>query len=91
MGITSIEKAETYYQRSPEICRAIGYRQGEARNLLNWGLILVDQGRIGQALRLYQEALEAYRSVDDRRGKVLALGNLADLCYHYLGDDDRAA
>jgi tetratricopeptide (TPR) repeat protein len=79
------------YRRAIEVCRAIGYRYGEARNLANYGNVLNVQNQIPEALRYYDEAVAAFRIIGDARGEAKTRANIASICHFILGDDATAA
>jgi DNA-binding SARP family transcriptional activator/DNA-binding transcriptional ArsR family regulator len=75
------------YRRAIEICRAIGYRYGEARNLLNYGNVFYAQNQISEALRCYDEAAAVFRAIGHPRGEASVRANMASLYHEVLGDD----
>ncbi|MGW8570200.1 ATP-binding protein [Streptomyces niveus] len=72
-----------------EAARTARHRQGLAISLNNLGIGYVDRGDLNAAVEQYQEALEIFRELNDERGIVDALCNLAwaDL---YLGKPKNA-
>ena len=51
-------KALKYLEEALKIDREIGYKQGEASDLGNIGLIYKAKGDLDKALKFYEEALE---------------------------------
>ncbi|MBD2014703.1 tetratricopeptide repeat protein [Microcoleus sp. FACHB-53] len=54
------------------------------------GVIYANQGKVEQALDLYQQVLETAESIGDVRGKAAALANLGQLLADEKGDFDKA-
>ena len=79
--------ASENYCRVIEICRAIGYRYGEARNLFNYGNVFYFQNQISEALRYYDEAIAAFHAMGNPRGEANVHANLASIHQEILGDD----
>ncbi len=79
------------YRRVIEVCRTVGYRYGEARNLANYGNVFYRQNQIAEALRYYDEAVTAFRVIGERRGEAKTRANIASIYHFNLGDDATAA
>jgi predicted ATPase/class 3 adenylate cyclase len=83
-------KAEAYYEKCLELCRAIGDRAAIANALYNASFPgLVDKTNIPHARVVLEESLAIYRELDDRKmiGRVLwGLGNAL-----YFAEDNEAA
>jgi tetratricopeptide (TPR) repeat protein len=71
------------------INREIGYRQGEARDLGNIGLICWDKGDLDEALKNFKVALNINREIGYKQGEARDLGNIG-LIYRDKGDSDEA-
>jgi tetratricopeptide (TPR) repeat protein len=56
--------------------RHISDRAGEAHALTSLGLVHARQGRYGQAIEHFQQALALFREIDDRGGEARALDSL---------------
>ena len=52
------QAAEDCYRRTLDICRAIGYRHGEGIHSVNLANLYYFQNRIGEAMRLYDQAAQ---------------------------------
>ncbi len=74
-----------------DIAREIGYRGGEAVNLVNLASLCHLTGRVGQALEHFEQARSVMRSIGDRRGEATALANRASMVHRVLGDDGAAS
>lgn len=61
------EKALKYHMEALEIDRQLGYKQGEASDLGNIGLIYSDQGEPEKALKYLMEALEIFKAIKANR------------------------
>ncbi|MFQ5516335.1 MAG: tetratricopeptide repeat protein, partial [Acidimicrobiia bacterium] len=85
-----VAEAESLYHRGLEVCREIGYRHGEGVNLVDLGNVLYVQGRVGQALRRYEEATDVFEASRHRRGRATVLANAASVRHTVVGDDERA-
>ncbi len=66
-----------------ELClaeaRELGFRAGEARVLVELGIVQQAVARLEQALETYEASLAIYREIGDRRGEAIALGKLANV------------
>ena len=82
-----LSRASENYCHAIEICRAIGYRYGEARNLFNYGNVFYVQNQISEALRYYDEAIAAFCAMGDLRGEANVRANMATIHHEILGDD----
>ncbi len=82
--------AEEHFLAALAECREIGYRHGEAVNLANLGVFRRNSGRIAEALRLYEEAAEVFRSIGNRRAAATVRANRASLNHTLVGDDGAA-
>ncbi|MGC1121116.1 MAG: tetratricopeptide repeat protein, partial [Candidatus Methanofastidiosia archaeon] len=84
-----LDQALNYLKEALEIHRQIGYKQGEANQLGNIGLIYSDKGDLDQALNYLKEALEIHRQIGYKQGEASDLGNIG-LIYSDKGDLDQA-
>lgn len=75
------------YRRTIEICRTIGYRYGEARNVFNYGNVFYCQNQISGALRYYDEAIVVFRAMGNPRGEANVRANMSTIYHGILGDD----
>jgi CHAT domain-containing protein/tetratricopeptide (TPR) repeat protein len=64
---------------------AAAQAQVEANHLLQQGIQQLNISQFQEALRSWEQALEIYREIGDRRGEGTALGNLG-FAYQSLGD-----
>jgi tetratricopeptide (TPR) repeat protein len=94
--LNEIEKAENFFGQSIDMAEKAGDKQGKADRLGNFGLLLVNQGLIAmkkgaahiaeqffkKGIDRYNEAIDISRTVGDRQGEEISLGNrgLAKLC-----------
>ena len=72
-----------------KIHREIGYKQGEANDLGNIGLIYRDKGEPEEALKYLQKALKIDREIGYKQGEANQLGNIG-LIYRDKGELDEA-
>ena len=77
------------YERSLEICRNIGDRQGEGSTLRHIGLIYSTKGDYDEALRYLKLALIIFRQINDYQGESATLNDLAIIA-HIKHDNDTA-
>jgi len=96
LGILHMEQgnsqaAEDCYRRTLEICRTIGYRHGEGIHSVNLANLYYFQNRIGEALRLYDQAAQILHAIGERMGVSAVLANTSSVRLTLLGDDERAA
>ncbi len=85
------DRAVRYLERTLELSRSIGYRRGEARNLMNLASFHTVAGQAGRALSLFGEAGEVAASLGDHQVEAFVRLNLAELKHRLLGDDEDAA
>ncbi|NJN83570.1 MAG: tetratricopeptide repeat protein, partial [Caldilineaceae bacterium] len=73
------DEAESYWQESLEICRAIESLYGVAINLgfLGWTAYCNGGGHLPAGLQYYQEALTILRQIGDRNNLAMTLGDIA--------------
>lgn len=71
-------RAESYFARNLENCRAIGDRYNEGKALTALGTIAFFAEDIDKAETYYQEGLRIARDIGDRRNEGQALNNLAE-------------
>ncbi len=81
--------AEVIYERTLEIYRAAGHRQGEAAVLNNLGLLAVEEGGAVEAVKLLEQALALRRDARDPAAEAETTHNLATL-YADLGEVQQA-
>lgn len=84
------EEAVTCYCRALDICRAVGSRYEEAKILVNLGNVGYFQGRVAHALRHYDEAIDVFTGIGERRGEAFVRANAATVRHTVLGDDEAA-
>jgi non-specific serine/threonine protein kinase len=60
-GLGDFAEAERYYARSLSMAREVGDPPGEARTLVNWGLLKLYRNEYPEAQRLLEEAMEVGR------------------------------
>ena len=77
------EKAEEYADRSIQLCQDIKDKHAAGFGLLRKGIIYHAQGRLQDAIRLYQASLEAF--VNDRHNKAVVYFALG-IAYHELSN-----
>lgn len=78
-------------EQTVERSRAVGYRIGEVRNLVNLGSFHTAHGQAGRALRLFGDAADLTASLSHRRFEAFICLNLAELKHRLLGEDVEAA
>ena len=83
-------QAEKALTEAIAMAREIGFRLGEGNNLTNLASVHLDRGRAGHALALLDQAAEAYKSLDDRRGQAFVKMDRSWLLHWYVGDDVEA-
>jgi len=69
-------KAVKAYQKSLQICRDMGWRQGEGAMLNSLGIVYGKQGHWMEAEGAYVQTLQISLELNNRRGEGAALGNL---------------
>jgi tetratricopeptide (TPR) repeat protein len=74
-----------YLTDALKIHREFGYRQGEASDLGNIGLVYSAKGDLGNALKYLTDALKIHREFGYRQGEANQLGNIG-LVYSAKGD-----
>jgi DNA-binding SARP family transcriptional activator len=82
--------ADAVLRESLEGCRKIGYRYGEARQLLNIANVDYMRGRVADALDGYDGAALLFGELSNRRGEAAVRANTAWVRHAVLGDDDVA-
>jgi tetratricopeptide (TPR) repeat protein len=75
----NLDKAEQYHDLSLVLCQKIGYKRGEAGELVNLAHLTASRGEVERALRIFDNALVIYRKIDDGRGEASTLGYIAQL------------
>ncbi len=85
------DRALRYLEQTLELSRSIGYRRGEARNLMNLASFHTVAGQAGRALSLFDEAGDVASSLGDPHIEAFVRLNLAELKHRLLGDDEDAA
>jgi DNA-binding SARP family transcriptional activator len=86
-----IDLAETQLRDAIEICRQIGFTQGEGLHLGNLAALHYLSGRPAEALRGFDAALSAFETVPNPRSTALTLNNAAFVRHRIVGDDAAAA
>jgi DNA-binding SARP family transcriptional activator/tetratricopeptide (TPR) repeat protein len=84
-----VAEAEGHLRRSIELCRASGYRRGEALALGHLGDLHQRAGDLTAALPELRQALLACREVRERHGEAIILRRLGEL-HRDLGDPTTA-
>lgn len=82
MGTVGIEVGETEralaaFERGFSLARSTGQAYQVAGLQINAGALLARRDRLAEAEQLWQQALETFERIGDRRGQAIALGNLA--------------
>src|SRR5207245_3552789 len=67
------------YSQALTITRAIGDEQGQARELINLGLISAKKGDFTTARRMYDESFRSYQKAGDKNGMAGVMGNTGTL------------
>lgn len=75
----NLDKSERYHDLSLGLCQKIGYKRGEAGELVNLAHLTVSRGDVERAFRIFHNALAIYRKIDDDRGEAATLGYIAQL------------
>jgi tetratricopeptide (TPR) repeat protein len=77
----NLNKAEKYHDLSLALCQKIGYKRGEAGELVNLAHLVAGRGETERerALRIFDNALAAYREIADGRGEASTLSYIARL------------
>jgi tetratricopeptide (TPR) repeat protein len=83
------DSARVYHRAALKIHREIGYRQGEAADLGNLGLVFSALGQPDSARVYHRAALKIHREIGYRQGEANQLGNLG-LVFSALGQPDSA-
>jgi tetratricopeptide (TPR) repeat protein len=74
--VNDYAEAIAFYERSLDICREIGDRQGEGKVLGNIGSIAYDQGDYAKSRACLEQALSIVREIGDRQIEANTLTNL---------------
>ncbi|MGY6586891.1 MAG: winged helix-turn-helix domain-containing protein [Wenzhouxiangella sp.] len=77
MEIGQTEQALAAFERGVVLARSSGQAYRMAGLQINMGSLLARRDRFEEAERLWQQALETFEQIGDRRGRATALGNLA--------------
>jgi tetratricopeptide (TPR) repeat protein len=85
------DEAQSCFERALDICRAIGYRQGQATALGGLGLCHLDAGRYELARAAYAEALVINRDIGYRRGIAINYANLGLIAFRIRDLDEAEA
>jgi len=80
------EASIRYCTRALEICRAIGYRIGEAYASHEIGSALQKLGQIGQSFRVLQDAKRISLAIGERRLEAVTRIFLSGIFCSYIGD-----
>jgi tetratricopeptide (TPR) repeat protein len=83
------ETAQVYLSRALALARDRELPRSEAQTLFFLGLLLMQQGRVGEAEPLFDDVHDLSRAVGDRAGEAHALRAIG-LCRRAAGDLDRA-
>jgi tetratricopeptide (TPR) repeat protein len=83
--------AEAKLREAFDICRQIGFTQGEALHLSNLGSLHYLEGRVAEAVRGYEAALSALSAAPDPRREANTKSNAAYVRYRIMGDDAGAS
>lgn len=95
LGILNMERGATdsatsAYRRAIDTSRRIGYRHGEAVNLMNLAILLVFTNQLGEALRMFDASAATYTMMGNARGSALVDANAAWMRHSRLGLDHEA-
>ncbi len=83
------EKALAAYKKSLEYSRAIGFRFGEGRALVNLGNLYYFLGRLGEMLECYAEGARIFNQLNEKRGEMQVLLNRASVALNVLGSSSQ--
>jgi len=86
---SELDKAIAFFERSLNIHREIGNRQGMATTLGNIGLIHKGQGHHAKAIEYYAQSLRISEELGDRKGEASMLSNIG-IIYDEQKDYDQA-
>ncbi|TDC69442.1 tetratricopeptide repeat protein [Streptomyces hainanensis] len=75
--MTDLRTAGRHFGRAGELARRADWPWGEASALIGAAVVAKQLGRVGHAVRQYQRALDIHRRLDDSRGELTCLMNLA--------------
>jgi tetratricopeptide (TPR) repeat protein len=75
----NFNEAEKYHDLSLMLCQKIGYKRGEAGELINLAHLSASLGDADRAFRIFDNALIAYRKISDGRGEASTLSYIARL------------
>jgi tetratricopeptide (TPR) repeat protein len=85
-NLGELNQARTLSQKSIEINRAIGDRQGEAASLHQMSIIYKNLGELNTALTLSQQSFELHRAIgNNRQGEAASLHQMSKI-YQSLGE-----
>jgi tetratricopeptide (TPR) repeat protein len=87
--VENYDLALDYLTQALTIDKEIGYRQGEATQLGNIGLIYYAMGEAEKTLDYHQQALTIDKEIGYRQGEAAQLGNIG-LIYHAMGKAEKA-
>ena len=82
--------AETHLREALDVCRQIGFTQGEGVHVSNLAALHYLEGRPAEALQGFDAALASLEIIPDTRREAMTLNNAAFVRHRILGDDDRA-
>lgn len=80
------ESTLQYCGRALELCRAIGYRTGEAYVSHEMGSVLINLGRIGESIHCLRDTLEVCRAINEQRIEAVTHSMLSRIYCDYVGD-----
>ncbi|CAG0935032.1 hypothetical protein TFLX_03856 [Thermoflexales bacterium] len=84
------DDAAATYRRAIDLCRTIGFRYGESRNLLNYGNVFNLANRVAEAFDCYQQASLIASAIGHERGTAYVQANIASLALNALGNEELA-
>ena len=84
------ELAAVEFEKAIGLCRRIGYRHGEAVNLVNLSTLHQLLGQVAAALPGYDQAAGIFAGLGNLRGEATVLANAASARLNLLGDDERS-
>ncbi|MBI9049760.1 MAG: AAA family ATPase [Anaerolineaceae bacterium] len=91
LGIFYMERGESEngihaYNQSLEKSRMAGYIYGEGRALVNLGNLYYFKGQLSETLKLYDQAINVFGSLTEKRGEVQLRLNRASISLSILGN-----
>lgn len=80
------ETARGMYEQSLQLSCKAGYSYGEGRALTNLGNLHYFQGRLNKTLECYDQAIDIFASLEEKRGEVQLRLNRASISLNMLGN-----